>query len=54
MTNTTMKKTALDRKLDKIKAAEEQGLWEKKHTNRTLRKLTSKQIGRYAVPSCSW
>ena len=44
MTNTTMKKTALDRKLDKIKAAEEQGLLGKKHTNRTLRKLTSNKL----------
>lgn len=44
MTNTTMKKTALDRKLDKIKAAEERGLLGKKHANRTLRKLTSNKL----------
>ena len=36
-----MKKTALDRKLDKIRAAEESGKLGTKLTNRTLRKLTS-------------
>ena len=44
MTNTTMKKTALDRKMDKIKAAEERGLLRKKHTHRTLRKLNSDKL----------
>lgn len=44
MTNTTMKKTALDRKLDKIRAAEESGLLGKKMANRTLRKLTSNKL----------
>jgi len=44
MTNTTMKKTALDRKLDKIRAAEESGKLGTKLTNRTLRKLTSNKL----------
>lgn len=44
MTNTTVKKTALDRKLDKLRAAEEAGKLGKKHTNRTLRKLTSNKL----------
>ena len=44
MTNTKMKKTALDRKLDKIRAAEESGKLGSKLTNRTLRKLTSNKL----------
>ena len=40
----TMKKTALDRKLDKIRAAEESGKLGTKLTNRTLRKLTSNKL----------
>lgn len=44
MTNTTVKKTALDRKLDKIKEAEESGKLNTKLTNRTLRKLTSNKL----------
>ena len=44
MTNTKMKKTALDRKLDKIRAAEESGKLGTKLTNRTLRKLTSNKL----------
>ena len=39
-----MKKTALDRKLDKIRAAEESGKLGTKLTNRTLRKLTSNKL----------
>ena len=44
MTNTKIKKTALDRKLDKIRAAEESGKLGTKLTNRTLRKLTSNKL----------
>ena len=44
MTNNKMKKTALDRKLDKIRAAEESGKLGTKLTNRTLRKLTSNKL----------
>ena len=39
-----IKKTALDRKLDKIRAAEESGKLGTKLTNRTLRKLTSNKL----------
>ena len=39
-----MKKTALDRTLDKIRAAEESGKLGTKLTNRTLRKLTSNKL----------
>lgn len=42
--NNTVKKTALDRKLDKIRAAEESGRLGNKTTNRTLRKLTSNKL----------
>jgi len=49
MTNTTMKKTALDRKLDKIRAAEESGKLGTKLTNRTLRKLTSNKLAVFGV-----
>lgn len=38
------KKTALDRKLDKIRAAEESGKLGTKLTNRTLRKLTANKL----------
>lgn len=38
------KKTALDRKMDKIRAAEESGKLGTKLTNRTLRKLTSNKL----------
>lgn len=38
------KKTALDRKMDKIRAAEESGKLDTKLTNRTLRKLTSNKL----------
>ena len=44
MTNMKVKKTALDRKLDKIRAAEESGKLGTKLTNRTLRKLTSNKL----------
>jgi hypothetical protein len=44
MTNNKVKKTALDRKLDKIRAAEESGKLGTKLTNRTLRKLTSNKL----------
>ena len=44
MSNMKMKKTALDRKLDKIRAAEESGKLGTKLTNRTLRKLTSNKL----------
>ena len=44
MTNVKVKKTALDRKLDKIRAAEESGKLGTKLTNRTLRKLTSNKL----------
>ena len=44
MTNNKMKRTALDRKLDKIRAAEESGKLGTKLTNRTLRKLTSNKL----------
>ena len=44
MTNNKMKTTALDRKLDKIRAAEESGKLGTKLTNRTLRKLTSNKL----------
>ena len=39
-----IKKTALDRKLDKIRAAEESGKLGTKLSNRTLRKLTSNKL----------
>ena len=38
------KKTSLDRKLDKIRAAEESGKLGTKLTNRTLRKLTANKL----------
>lgn len=44
MTNVKVKKTALDRKLDKIRKAEESGKLASKMTNRTLRKLTSNKL----------
>ncbi len=44
-----MKKTALDRKLDKIRAAEESGRLGTKLTNRTLRKLTSNKLAVFGV-----
>ena len=44
MTNNKVKKTALDRTLDKIRAAEESGKLGTKLTNRTLRKLTSNKL----------
>ena len=44
MTNNKVKRTALDRKLDKIRKAEESGKLGTKLTNRTLRKLTSNQL----------
>ena len=49
MTNTKVKKTALDRKLDKIRAAEESGRLGTKLTNRTLRKLTSNKLAVFGV-----
>jgi len=49
MTNTKMKKTALDRKLDKIRADEESGKLGTKLTNRTLRKLTSNRLAVFGV-----
>lgn len=42
--NMKTKKTSLDRKLDKIRAAEESGQLGTKLTNRTLRKLTSNKL----------
>ena len=44
MTNNKVKRTALDRKLDKIRAAEESGKLGTKLTNRTLRKMTSNKL----------
>ncbi|MGM9588827.1 MAG: ABC transporter permease [Faecousia sp.] len=44
-----IKKTALDRKLDKIRAAEESGKLGTKLTNRTLRKLTSNKLAVFGV-----
>lgn len=44
MTNNVMKKTALDRKMDQIRAKEESGQLSTKLTNRTLRKLTSNKL----------
>lgn len=49
MTNAKVKKTALDRKLDKIRAAEESGKLGTKLTNRTLRKLTSNKLAVFGV-----
>ncbi len=49
MTNTIVKKTALDRKLDKIRADEESGKLGTKLTNRTLRKLTSNKLAVFGV-----
>lgn len=49
MTNNTVKRTALDRKLDKIRAAEESGRLGTKLTNRTLRKLTSNKLAVFGV-----
>lgn len=49
MTNTKVKKTALDRKLDKIRAAEESGKLGTKLTNRTLRKLTANKLAVFGV-----
>lgn len=49
MTNTKVKKTALDRKLDKIRADEESGKLGTKLTNRTLRKLTSNRLAVFGV-----
>lgn len=42
--NMKTKKTSLDRKLDKIRAAEESGKLGTKLTNRTLRKLTANKL----------
>ena len=42
--NMKTKKTSLDRKLDKIRAAEESGQLGTRLTNRTLRKLTSNKL----------
>ncbi len=44
-----MKKTALDRKLDKIRAAEESGHLGTKLQSRTLRKLTSNKLAVFGV-----
>ena len=51
MTNTTtkVKRTSLDRKMDKIRAAEESGKLSGKMTNRTLRKLTSNKLAVFGV-----
>lgn len=49
MTNTKVKKTSLDRKMDKIRAAEESGKLGGKMTNRTLRKLTSNKLAVFGV-----
>lgn len=49
MTNTKVKRTALDRKLDKIRKAEESGKLGTKLTNRTLRKLTSNKLAVFGV-----
>ena len=49
MTNTKVKKTSLDRKMDKIRAAEESGKLSGKMTNRTLRKLTSNKLAVFGV-----
>ena len=49
MTNTKVKRTALDRKLDKIRQAEESGKLGTKLTNRTLRKLTSNKLAVFGV-----
>ena len=51
MTNTTtkVKRTSLDRKMDKIRAAEESGKLNNKMTNRTLRKLTSNKLAVFGV-----
>lgn len=49
MTNTKVKKTSLDRKMDKIRAAEESGKLNNKMTNRTLRKLTSNKLAVFGV-----
>ncbi len=43
------KKTSLDRKLDKIRAAEESGKLGTKLTNRTLRKLTANKLAVFGV-----
>ena len=43
------KKTALDRKMDKIRAAEESGKLGTKLTNRTLRKLTANKLAVFGV-----
>ncbi len=44
-----IKKTALDRKLDKIRAAEESGKLGTRLQNRTLRKLTSNKLAVFGV-----
>ena len=47
--NMKTKKTSLDRKLDKIRAAEESGKLGTKLTNRTLRKLTANKLAVFGV-----
>lgn len=49
MTNTKVKKTALDKKLDKLRAAEERGELGGKTMNRTLRKLTANKLAVFGV-----
>lgn len=44
MTNTKVKRTALDRQMDKIRDMEESGKLSTSLTNRTLRKLTSNKL----------
>lgn len=44
MTNTKVKRTALDRQMDKIRDMEESGKLSTRLTNRTLRKLTSNKL----------
>ena len=44
MTNTKVKRTALDRQIDKIRDMEESGKLSTRLTNRTLRKLTSNKL----------
>lgn len=44
MTNTRVKRTALDRQMDKIRDLEDSGKLSSKMTNRTLRKLTANKL----------
>ena len=44
-----VKRTALDRKLDKIRQAEESGKLGTKLTNRTLRKLTANKLAVFGL-----